>query len=180
MTESQLWVTSVTPLGYGHSVEEQSPTRLRLSAGELALALFGLAVFGFGVGVGLEWTGLGWGLVPVAAVLIAFAFALATSRSRGPAPTRPTVTMDSAEAVPRLQPGLQPRLQPGLHIGSMPRPPAMFYYLSATGGAALALTLSGLVMLAVPGEATALVLLVFGVVGWIAVVLVSLRFELRR
>ena len=81
----------------------------------------------------------------------------------------------------------------------------MFYYLSATGGAALAaatpagaakgiwrpaphttwqwplaLTLSGLVMLAVPGEATALVLLVFGVVGWIAVVLVSLRFELRR
>ena len=87
----------------------------RLSTGELALVLFGLAVFGFGIGAGLGWTGLGWGLLPVAAVLIGFAFTLAVSRTRGPAPTRPTVTMDSAEAMPKLQ------------IASMPRPRALFY-----------------------------------------------------
>ena len=91
--------------------------------------LFGLAVFGFGIGVGLEWTGLGWGLLPVATVLIALAFALAMGRTRGPAPTRPPVTMDAAEAVPKLQ------------IGAVP---------------------------------------VIGVVAWTSVVLVSLRFQLRR
>jgi hypothetical protein len=139
-----------------------------LSTGELALVLFGLAVFGFGIGVGLEWTGLGWGLLPVATVLIAFAFALAMGRTRGPAPTRPPVTMDAAEAVPKLQ------------IGAVPRPRAALYYLSATGGAALALTLGGLIMLALPGDVTALVLLVVGVVAWTSVVLVSLRFQLRR
>ena len=55
-----------------------------------------------------------------------------------------------------------------------------YHYLSATGGAALALTLGALVMLALPGDVTALVLLVLGVVGWTAVVLVSLHFQLRR
>ena len=140
----------------------------RLSTGEQALVLFGLAVLGFGVGVGLEWTGLGWGLLPVATVLIGFAFALAMARTRGPAPTRPTVTMDSAEALPKLR------------IGLMPRPRAIHYYLSAAGGAALALTLGGLVMLALPGDATALVLLLIGVVAWTAVVLLSLRLQLRR
>ena len=139
----------------------------RLSTGELALVLFGLAVFGFGIGVGLGWTGLGWGLLPVAAVLIG-AFTLAVTRARGPAPTRPTVTMDSAEAMPKLQ------------IASMPRTRALFYYLSATGGAALALTLGALVMLALPGDVTALVLLVIGVVCWTSVVLVSLHLQLRR
>jgi hypothetical protein len=140
----------------------------RLTTGELTLVLVGLAMLGFGVGVGLEWTGVGWGLLPVAAVLIGFAFTLALARTRGPAPTRPTVTMDSSEAMPKLQ------------IGSMPRPRALFYYLSATGGAALALTLGGLVMLALPGDVTALVLLVIGVVCWTAVVLVSLHLQLRR
>lgn len=145
-----------------------SPAEWRLSTGELALVLFGLAVFGFGIGVGLEWTGLGWALLPVATVLIGFAFTLAMARARGPAPTRPTVTMDSADAMPKLQ------------IGSMPRPRAFYHYLSATGGAALALTLGALVMLALPGDVTALVLLVLGVLGWTAVVLVSLHFQLRR
>lgn len=149
-------------------VEKVSSAGSRLSTGELALLLFGLAVFGFGIGVGLGWTGLGWGLLPVAAVLIGFAFTLAVARTRGPAPIRPTVTMDSAEAMPKLQ------------IASVPRPRALFYYLSATGGAALALTLGALVMLALPGDVTALVLLVIGVVCWTAVVLVSLHFQLRR
>ena len=145
-----------------------SPAGWRLTTGELTLLLFGLAVLGFGIGVGLEWTGLGWGLVPVAAVLMGFAFTLAMARSRGPLPTRPTVTMDSAEAMPKLQ------------IGSIPAPRALFYYLSATGGAALALTLGGLIMLALPGDVTALVLLVIGVLCWTAVVVLSLHLQLRR
>jgi hypothetical protein len=150
-------------------VDKLSPMgRPALSAGESALAVFGLAVFAFGVGAGLEWTGLGWALLPLATVLIAFAFALAMARTRGPAPSRPAVTMDSAEAMPQLR------------IRSVPRPRAAYYYLGMTGGAALALTLGGLVMLALPGDATALVLLVLGVVTWTAVVLVSLRFQLRR
>jgi hypothetical protein len=149
-------------------VDKRSPVRWRLSTGELALVLFGLAVFGFGIGVGLEWTGLGWGLLPVATVLIAFVFALAVGRTRDPAPTRPAVTMDAAEAMPKLQ------------IGAMPRPRAVVYYLSAAGGAALAFTLGGLIMLALPGDVTALVLLVVGVVAWASVLVVSLRFQLRR
>jgi hypothetical protein len=76
--------------------------------------------------------------------------------------------MDSAEAMPRLQ------------IGSMPPQRTVYYYLSATGGAALALTLGALVMLALPGDATAVALLVIGVIGWTGVVLVSLRLQLRR
>ena len=95
-------------------------------------------------------------------------FALATARTRGPAATRPAVTRDPAEAMPKLQ------------IGSMPRPHAVYYYLSAIGGGALALTLGGLIMLALPGDATALVLLVIDVVVWTGVVLTSLRFQLRR
>ena len=149
-------------------VDRQSPTVWRLSAGELALVLVGLAVFGFGIGIGLEWTGVGWALLPIATVLIAFGFALAMARTKGPSTNRPSVTMDSAEAVPKLQ------------IGSMPRPRAIYYYLSAIGGAALALTLGGLIMLALPGDVTALVLLILGVVVWTGVVLTSLRFQLRR
>jgi hypothetical protein len=149
-------------------VDKRSPAGLQLNAGELALVLFGLAVFGFGIGVGLEWTGLGWGLLPVATLLIAFGFALAMARTRGPAVSRPTVTMDPAESLPKLQ------------IGSMPRPRAVYYYLSAIGGAALALTLGGLIMLALPGDVTALVLLVLGVLVWTGVVVASLRFQLRR
>lgn len=147
---------------------DRQPAEWRLSTGELALVLCGLAALGFGIGVGLEWTGLGWALLPVAAVLIGFAFTLAMARTRGPAPSRPTVTMDSAEAMPKLQ------------ITSIARPRALFYYLSATGGAALALTLGSLVMLALPGDVTALVLLVIGVLCWTAVVLVSLHLQLRR
>jgi hypothetical protein len=147
---------------------DREPAAWRLTTGELILVLFGLTVLGFGIGVRLEWTGLGWVMLPVAAVLIGFAVTLALARMRGPAPTRPTVTMDSAEAMPKLQ------------IGSMPRPRALFYYLSATGGAALALTLGALVMLALPGDVTALVLLVIGVLCWAAVVLVSLHLQLRR
>jgi hypothetical protein len=149
-------------------VDKRSPAGLQLNAGELALVLFGLAVFGFGIGVGLEWTGVGWGLLPVATVLVAFGFALAMARTRGPAVSRPAVTMDPAEALPKLQ------------IGSMPRPRAVYYYLSAIGGAALALTLGGLIMLALPGDVTALVLLVLGVLVWTGVLLTSLRFQLRR
>ncbi len=149
-------------------MEKVSPVALRLTTGELALVLLGLAVLGFGIGLGLAWSGLGWGLLPVAAVLIGFAFTLAMTRTRGPALTRPTVTMDSSEAMPKLQ------------IGSMPPPRAAYYYLSAIGGAALALTLGALIILALPGDVTALVLLVIGVVGWTAVVLVSLHLQLRR
>ena len=150
-------------------MDKGSPTRWpEFSTGESLLALFGLAVLAFGIGVGLEWSGLGWGLLPVATVLIAFAFALAISRTRGPAPSRPTVTMDSAEAMPQLR------------IRAAPRPRAAYYYLTAIGGAAVALTLGGLVMLALPGDVTALALLVVGVVAWTAVVLVSLRLQLRR
>jgi hypothetical protein len=149
-------------------VEKVTSAGWRLTTGELTLVLAGLAVLGFGVGLGLAWSGLGWGLLPVAAVLIGFAFTLAMTRTRGPAPTRPTVTMDSSDAMPKLQ------------IGSMPRPRAVYYYLSALGGAALALTLAALIMLALPGDVTALVLLVVGVIGWTAVVLGSLHLQLRR
>ena len=145
-----------------------SPVGLRLTTGELTLVLLGLAALGFAIGLGLAWSGLGWGLLPVAAVLIGFGFTLAMTRARGPALTRPTVTMDSSEAMPKLQ------------IGSMPPPRAAYYYLSAIGGTALALTLGALIMLALPGDVTALVLLVIGVVGWTAVVLVSLHLQLRR
>ena len=148
-------------------MEKVSPVG-RLTTGELTLVLLGLAVLGFGVGVGLAWSGLGWGLLPVAAVFIGFALTLAMTRTRGPAPSRPTVTMDSSEAMPKLQ------------IGSMPPPRAAYYYLSAAGGAALSLTLGALIMLALPGDVTALVLLVIGVVGWTTVVVVSLHLQLRR
>jgi hypothetical protein len=150
-------------------VDERSRTgRRALSTGELLLILFGLAVLAFGIGAGLAWTGLGWGLLPVATVLIAFAFALAVTRTRGPAPSRPLVTMDAAEAMPQLR------------IRSVPRPRATYYYLAAAGGGALALTLGGLVMLALPGDVTALVLLIIGVLTWTVVVLLSLRLQLRR
>lgn len=149
-------------------MEKVSPVGLRLTPGELTLVLFGLALLGFGVGLGLAWSGLGWGLLPVAAVLIGFAFTLALTRTRGPAATRPTVTMDSSEAMPKLK------------IGSMPPPRAAYYYMSAAGGAALALTLGALIMLALPGDVTALVLLVIGVIAWTSVVLVSLHLQLRR
>jgi hypothetical protein len=155
--------------GYFPDVDKRSPTgRRTLSAGELALALFGLAVLAFGVGAGLEWSGLGWGLLPVATVLIAFAFALAVARLHGPAPSRPPVTMDAAEAMPQLR------------IRSVPRPRATYYYLAVAGGAALALTLAGLLMLVLPGDVTALVLLLIGVVTWAVVIIVSLRFQLSR
>jgi hypothetical protein len=152
-------------------VDERSPTEPRtLSTGELVLTLFGLAVLAFGVGAGLEWTGLGWGLVPVATVLIAFAFALAVARGRGPALSRPAVTMDAAEAVPAL------RFRPA----AQHRPRGVYYYLGVAGGAAVALTLCGLVMLALPGDATALVMLILGVLTWTVVLLLSLRLQLHR
>jgi hypothetical protein len=164
-----VWLTGGTSLRYRRNVDERSGTgRRALSTGELLLALFGLAVLAFGIGAGLEWTGLGWGLLPVAAVLLGFAFALAVTRIRGPAPSRPVVTMDAAEAMPRLR------------IRSVPRPRATYYYLAAAGGAALALTLGALLMLALPGDATALVLLLAGVLTWTVVVLLSLRLQLRR
>jgi hypothetical protein len=158
-------------LGTVAFVEKQSTIGpSTLSTGELALALFGLAVLAFGIGIGLEWSGLGWGLVPVAAVLIAFAFALAVSRGRGPAPSRPAVTMDAAEAVPQL------RFRPAAEH----RPRSVYYYLGVAGGAAVAFTLGGLVTLALPGDMTALVLLVLGVVTWTTVLLLSFHFQLHR
>jgi hypothetical protein len=46
--------------------------------------------------------------------------------------------------------------------------------------AALALALGGLLMLALPGDVTALVLLIVGVLTWTVVVLLSVRLQLRR
>jgi hypothetical protein len=152
-------------------VDKRSPTGPQtLSAGELVLALFGLAVLAFGVGAGLEWTGLGWGLVPVATVLIAFAFTLALARGRGPALARPAVTMDAAEAVPQL------RFRPA----EKHRPRGVYYYLGVAGGGAVALTLGGLVTLALPGDLTAVVMLILGVLTWTIVLLLSFRLQLHR
>jgi hypothetical protein len=152
-------------------VDKWSQTEGRaFSAGELVLMLFGLALLAFGVGAGLEWTGLGWWLVPVATVLIGFAFALALARGRGPAVTRPAVTIDPAEALPTLRP--RPR--------AAQRRPQAAYYLGVLGGAAIALSLGALVMLALPGEVSALALLALGVLTWTAVVVLSFRMQLRR
>jgi hypothetical protein len=158
-------------LGTVAFVDKRSPTGPALSTGELLLALFGLAVLAFGVGAGLEWSGLGWSLVPVATVLIAFAFALALSRGRSPAPSRPAVTLDAVEAMPRL------RFRPAAEEH---RPRRVYYYLGVAGGAAVAFTLGGLVMLALPGDVTALVLLVLGVAAWTAVLLLSFRLQMHR
>ena len=70
----------MAPIRYRRPVDKVLPARWRLTSGEIAPVLFGLAVLG--VGVGLEWTGAGWGLLPVAAVLIGFAFTVAMVREQ--------------------------------------------------------------------------------------------------
>jgi hypothetical protein len=52
--------------------------------------------------------------------------------------------------------------------------PRTTYLLGVAGGAALALALSGVLFLAVPGDSTALTVLILGVVTWTTVVLLSL------
>jgi hypothetical protein len=54
------------------------------------------------------------------------------------------------------------------------------YYLGVAGGAALALTLGGVLFLALPNDRTALAVLVVGVLTWTTVVLMSLRSQSRR
>ena len=58
--------------------------------------------------------------------------------------------------------------------------PRTAYFLGVAGGAALALTLGGVLLLAVPGDATALAVLIVGVISWTTVVLLSLRLQVRR
>ena len=55
--------------------------------------------------------------------------------------------------------------------------PRTAYFLGVAGGAALALTLGALLMLAVPGDATALAVLIVGVISWTTVVLLVLRLQ---
>ncbi len=52
--------------------------------------------------------------------------------------------------------------------------------LGVAGGAALALTLGGVLFLALPSDYTALTVLLVGVVAWTSVVLLSLRLQSRR
>jgi hypothetical protein len=54
------------------------------------------------------------------------------------------------------------------------RRPRTAYFLGVAGGAALALALSGVLFLAVPGDSTALTVLIAGVITWTTVVLLSL------
>jgi hypothetical protein len=58
--------------------------------------------------------------------------------------------------------------------------PTAAYFLGIAGGAALALTLGGVLFLALPGDTTALVVLILGVVTWMAVVLLSSWIQMRR
>jgi hypothetical protein len=58
--------------------------------------------------------------------------------------------------------------------------PRAAYFLGVAGGAALALTLGGVLFLALPGYTTALVVLILGVVTWMTVVLLSSWIQLRR
>jgi hypothetical protein len=53
------------------------------------------------------------------------------------------------------------------------------YYLGVAGGAALALTLGGVLFLALPTDRTALAVLLVGVLSWTAVVLLALRSQSR-
>jgi hypothetical protein len=54
------------------------------------------------------------------------------------------------------------------------------YFLGVAGGAALALSLGGLLFLALPSDVTALVVLLAGVVAWATVMVLALRMQLRR
>jgi hypothetical protein len=54
------------------------------------------------------------------------------------------------------------------------------YFLGVAGGAALALSLGGVLFLALPSDVTALVVLLAGVVTWATVMLLALRMQLRR
>jgi hypothetical protein len=58
--------------------------------------------------------------------------------------------------------------------------PRTGYFLGVAGGAALALTLGGVLFLALPSDYTALTVLLAGVLGWTAVVLLSVRLQSRR
>jgi hypothetical protein len=58
--------------------------------------------------------------------------------------------------------------------------PTAAYFLGIAGGAALALTLGGVLFLALPGDTTALVVLIAGVITWMTVVLLSSWIQLRR
>ncbi|HST66086.1 MAG TPA: hypothetical protein VLM05_12930, partial [Mycobacteriales bacterium] len=65
------------------------------------------------------------------------------------------------------------------HPAAAERPPAA-YVLGVAGGAALALTLGGVLFLALPSDYTALTVLLVGVIAWTTVVLLSLRLPSRR
>jgi hypothetical protein len=60
------------------------------------------------------------------------------------------------------------------------RPPGVAYVLGVAGGAALALTLGGVLFLALPSDYTALTVLLVGVLTWTTVVLLSFRSQSRR
>jgi hypothetical protein len=61
-----------------------------------------------------------------------------------------------------------------------PERPRAAYVLGVAGGAALALTLGGVLFLALPSDYTALTVLLVGVLTWTSVVLLSLRWQSRR
>lgn len=167
-------------------MNDQRGRRRSLRAGELALALFGLAVLAFGVGAGIELAGLGWQVALVAVVLIVLGFMLALLR--GLLPGRAVPLPPPPHPAPREQAG------PALHADRavledsalIPGPtlagerPRSSYFLGVAGGAALSLSLGGVLFLALPSDITALVVLIVGVVAWAIVVTLSLRLQLRR
>jgi hypothetical protein len=64
-------------------------------------------------------------------------------------------------------------------LGDSPLPDRPAYALGVAGGAALALTLGGVLFLALPSDYTALTVLLVGVLAWTAVVLFAFRRQSR-
>jgi hypothetical protein len=129
-----------------------------VSIRRLAVSLLGLAVLAFGAGAGAEAAGLGRAAAVVAGVVLVLVFVLALLGGHVAAPARP------------------PRTGRPL-VAERPREA---YVLGICGSAALALTLGGMVFLAVPGEFTAVTVLLVGVIAWTTVVMVSFRLQSRR
>lgn len=185
------------------------PGRARaFGPGRLAAVLLGFGALAFGVGAAVEAVGLGRELVIVAAVVLALAYVLVLLRGATPpehdpapdrvsAPLRPGVQAVGGSYAPAPAAAAGPdgpalRAERALLAGrtllgdrargrSVPAGRSRAsYLLGVTGGAALALTLGGVLVLAMPGDRTALALLLLGVVAGTTVILLTVRLRSGR
>jgi high-affinity Fe2+/Pb2+ permease len=132
-----------------------------VSTGRLVVALLGFAVLAFGVGAGVEAAELGRGTAIAGAIVLALVFVLVLLGGHVAAPAEPVAADRPDRSFARDR-------------------PREAYVLGVCGAAALALVLGGLLFLVLPGDLTALAVLLVGVVAWTTVVMASFRLRSRH